>query len=251
MPRKRSAYLLVLALLLLVSLGCSLSDISLPFWPFQAGIRIINHPEPNLASEIKPFIDLGCARESSAAYVTCPVKTEPFASFGCSSIRSTNRLGALEPDLPIMQCVVSSTDRSLALPNIYNAGCLVNHFVRYIIFQDGQFKLVSNLEEFRKVYAPVESPDEALSYALATTGFKAYYNQKLENYRYKVDLIEDTHVDQTPEGFTVHLFDDRLCGCGPYATSAVQVKVSCSGEVSIEAKTVLYEDPRLDGLCVD
>ena len=91
---------------LLVGLGCSLADIPLPFWPFQPVVQFINHPEPNLASDIDPFLQAGCRQEQGYPTVTCPVKSAPFAEFGCTTIRTSTRLGALEPDLPIMLCVI-------------------------------------------------------------------------------------------------------------------------------------------------
>ena len=252
MPSKSVMRLaLPLVFILLVGLGCSLADIPLPFWPFQPVVQFINHPEPNLASEIQPFLEAGCAQQTGYPYVTCPVKVAPFAEFGCTTIRPATRLGALEPDLPIMLCSVNNPDRSETQPNVYMSGCLMRQYNRYLVFQDGKFKLVASLEEFRALYGPIESPDEALSYALAVTGLGAQYNLKADVLRYKVNQIEDTHVEQTGDGYKVHLFYYQLCGCGPHGTSAVQVTVSRAGEVQQSAKTLLFEDPKQDGMCVD
>ena len=60
---------------------------------------------------------------------------------------------------------------------------LLPQMVRYIVYQEGQFRLVSTFDEFRALYAPIESADEALSYALATTGLSARYNLKVEAMR--------------------------------------------------------------------
>ncbi len=251
MPKKRVLRLaLPLLFILLVSLGCSLADIPLPFWPFQA-VRVINHPEPNLASEIEPFLKAGCSQGQNSGGFTCPAKAAPFTEFGCTTIRATTGLGALRPDLPIMMCVVNNPTRKPEVKGVYQMGCLLPQMVRYIVYQEGQFRLVSTFDEFRALYAPIESADEALSYALATTGLSARYNLKVEAMRYKVSVLEDTHVEQSGEEFNVHLFYYQLCGCGPHGTSAVQVAVSRSGEVKQSAKTLLFEDPAQDGLCVD
>ena len=252
MPSKSVMRLaLPLVFILLVGLGCSLADIPLPFWPFQPMVQFINHPEPNLASDIDPFLQAGCAKQTGYPYVTCPVKSAPFAEFGCTTIRTTTRLGALRPDLPIMLCAVNNPGHDQALPKVYTSGCLMPQYNRYLVFQDGKFKLAASLEEFRALYAPIESADEALSYALAVTGLSAQYNLKAGVMRYKVNRIEDTHVEQAGDGYKVHLFHYRLCGCGPHGTSAVEVTVSRSGEVQQSAKTLLFEDPSQDGLCVD
>lgn len=242
-------FALPLALLLLVGLGCSLSD--LWFLPIQPGITFINHPEPNLASEIKPFLDAGCSQQPGFSYITCPVKAEPFAAFGCTAIRTTTRLGALKPDLPIMQCTISTTDRSRSLPNVYIGGCLFSQYVRYIVYQDGKFRLISTAEEFKATYAPIESPEEALSYAAAMTGLGMEFGLKPGTYRYKTNQVEDTYAKASGDGYLVRLFQTLSCGCGPHTVSAVEVQVSRSGEVKQGERVPVYEDPKMDGVCVD
>lgn len=247
MSTKR-AFFLTFSLLLtvLLSAGCSL-----PVWPFQARVRFINHPEPNLASAFEPFVGAGCSQLPGYSYLTCPAAAPPFAQMGCTVICAVPGLGALRPDLPIMQCQVNSADRSQPLPAVYTAGCLMRQYVRYVVYQDGQFRLISTLEELRSLYAPIESREEALSYALAATGLKMQYNLKPAPMRYKVNVIEDTHVEEITGGYRVHLFHYQLCGCGPHGTSAVAVDVSRAGEVTQGTKVLLFEDPAQDSLCVD
>ena len=150
-----------------------------------------------------------------------------------------------------MLCVVNNPGHDQSLTGVYKTGCLMPQLVRYLVFQDGKFKLTASLEAFRALYAPIESADEALSYALAVTGLSAQYNLKAGAMRYKVSVLEDTHVEQSGEGFNVHLFYYQLCGCGPHGTSAVEVTVSRSGEVQQGERRLIFEDPSQDGLCVD
>lgn len=204
-----------------------------------------------LASEIKPFLDAGCAQEKGYPYITCPAKAEPFAAFGCTTIRTTTRLGGLKPDLPIMLCTVNSADRTQALPNVYITGCLMRQYARYIVYQDGKFRLISTAEEFKALYAPIESPEEALSYASAATGLGMLFNLKPGTYRYKTDQVEDTFSNASGDGYQVRLFYSQTCGCGPHTTSAVMVQVSRGGEFKQGDKVPVYEDPKMDGVCVD
>lgn len=44
------------------------------------------------------------------------------------------------------------------------------------VYLDGAFREISTQEELRELFAPIESPEEALSYALLATGYSAKYD---------------------------------------------------------------------------
>jgi hypothetical protein len=124
--------------------------------------------------------------------------------------------------------------------------------VRYVILRDGQFELIEAEEEFRSIFAPVGSPNEALSYALAVRNLSAYYDLAPESrLEYFVEEIQDTHVEPTEDGYIVHLFDYDLFGCGPHLTYAVEVWVSTQGDVAEIRREQIFHDPKQDNLCVD
>jgi hypothetical protein len=124
--------------------------------------------------------------------------------------------------------------------------------VRYVIFKDGNFHLIKNPDEFRAMFAPVDSADEALSFTLALTDVYAQYDQKFNRkYRYTVETLEDTHVDKTSDGYIVHASDYQFFGCGPHYYYAVDVMVSPDGKVQEILRTKIYRDPALDDLCQD
>jgi hypothetical protein len=124
----------------------------------------------------------------------------------------------------------SSTARTARFPTdefIYTDGCMMPIYVRYAIEKDGQFQLLKNQGELKATYAPIESPDEALSYALASTGLEARYNLETPSgYRYQVNQLEDTHVVETGDGYDVLLYHYQVCGCGPHTTSTVLLHVT-------------------------
>ena len=62
--------------------------------------------------------------------------------------------------------------------------------------------------------------------------------------------IETTYVEEVEEGFKVHLFNYRLCGCGTHPHYAVDYLVTKTGEVKEIFKQEIYEDP-LFTACVD
>jgi hypothetical protein len=135
---------------------------------------------------------------------------------------------------------------------LYSYGGLWPVFVRYVVFHDDRFQSIKSEGQFREFFAPVETPDEALSYALALKNLSAYYGLELNpEYEYSVDELEDTHVKSTPDGYLVHLFSYQMFGCGPHYTKAVDLLVTDRGTIEEVAREPVYRDPSEDDLCVD
>lgn len=207
--------------------------------------KFINHTPPDLVASFEAFND-----------------PSALAALGCNEIGPpSNLLGGLEPRYPIAICTIQYIpgDGSEELiaeiesgQYIYYTGGLFGTYIRYVIQQNGEFVLLKTEEEFRKVFAPIESADEALSYALAVRNLSAAYGiEYFHGYEYEVDTIEDTYVTPEADGYLVHLFYDQVFGCGPHWTYAVDVHVSVKGNVEEVSNTALFRDPNLDELCVD
>jgi hypothetical protein len=186
------------------------------------------------------------------------------ADLGCNEIKKpSNLLGALDPSYPIVLCLVipdlnteePGAENTLMLAEgkyFFNIGGIVPAYVRYVIFRDNQFELIETEDEFRRVFAPIAAPDEALSYALAVRDLLAFYNLESDpKYQYFIDEIEDTYVEETAGGYLVHLFFYEVFGCGPHLTYAVDVEVTTQGNVKEISREAIYKDPSEDDLCVD
>lgn len=214
--------------------------------------RVENHPQPTLTVETQVFEDAGCPAESG--YQRCPPES-PLGKLGCDQIRPPgNLLGGLDPAYPLNVCLITRTpdEQPDESEYLYSDGCLLRDYVRYVIWRQGEFRLLKSLADLQQVYAPIESEEEALSYALAATGLGVRYGLEApRGYRYFVDELEDTHVAATEAGYLVHLYGYRLCGCGPHTTYTVDVLVSRDGQVSQGDRQPVYEDPAEDDLCVD
>jgi hypothetical protein len=120
---------------------------------------------------------------------------------------------------------------------------LIPTYIRYIVFKDNQFQLIKTESEFRKIFAPIETPEEALSYVLTTKNLSAYYGlARNPDYEYEVDVLEDTHVDTLTDGYLVHLY--RVSGCHPYwVTYAVEVHLSTNGTIKEMSSTPVFKEP--------
>ena len=243
----------LMSLVILLS-GCSVLQFLPP--------RIVNHSPPALSISMAAFEQAGCVAANYGRW-TCP-DPSPLAAFGCTEIEQPSSLyGALEPAYPVAVCLAApspSEDESFsgrleaikAEGYLYRRGCLLPVFARLIVWRDGEFQLLKTKEEVQAVFAPITSADEALSYALAVTGFSAYYGQQFTpGYRYLSRRVEDTFVRETGTGFEAHLFKYQLCGCGPHETFSIDVQVSRNGLVTPGDYVPIYADPTEDGLCVD
>jgi hypothetical protein len=204
-----------------------------------------------------PFQQAGCAPDEYGRW-TC-AEGSPVNALGCDAVIAPgDLLGGLDPSYPIAQCrymPLSHGESPRGSPQdefIYNDGCLAAIYIRYAIQKDGQFQVLKTQEDLKATYVPIESPYEALSYALASTGLEAYYDLETPlSYRYKMDKLEDSHVVETPDGYDVLLYHKQICGCGPHTISAVRLSVNPAGDVKELESTPAYEDPKEDGLCID
>jgi hypothetical protein len=211
----------------------------------QSKPEFVNHPSPNLAVSTDVFFDDTLS-----------------ATFGCNEIQGAPSLiGGLKPSYPIAICTLQyipgeATEELAAEIEseqfIYYTGGLFGTYIRYIIYQNGEFVLLKTEEDLRKSFAPIESPEEALSYVLAAKNLSAYYGIQYDPaYVYEVDRIEDTYVTTDTGGYLVHLFYDQAFGCGPHWISEVDVHVSVDGNIEERSSRQLFRNPDLDDVCLD
>ena len=226
----------------------------------QTQPKVINHDPPNLSISFNKFQEAACPLDENGA-LNCG-DGHPLAAMDCDEIFEPPSLfGGLDPSYPIAICQIdlyygNSSDETKAEINageyFYYEGGLSGKYVRYVIFRNDEFLLLKSEKEFRDVYAPIESPEEAFSYVLAVTNLSAYYGIVVDPaFEYDVDIIEDTFVIAASDGYDLLLYDYAAFGCGPHWTSAVLVHVSKAGIIQELNRTNVFRDPNLDEVCFD
>jgi hypothetical protein len=207
--------------------------------------EVINHPKPDLTTDIQPFIDAGCGGEN--LYVMECAADSPLRTLGCDFLSATTLSGGLDPPYPAAICLRRESSGEPPDPSSFKmTGCLMPLYQAVIVAVDGEFRLVSDPDDFQAYFEPIESEDEALSYAQLVTGLNAVYGREVaqeSSYIYRVDRIEDTHVVKTDEGYVVNLFSgaEPLCGCGTHTFYQRDVLVQPDGQVGIIQSTPLYD----------
>ncbi len=215
--------------------------------------EIIHHDPPEMpAVDLSPFFADGC-QSGSVGALNCPEDSRP-GQLDCTYLESPDALlGGLQPAYPLVECQLGY-DRydPNSTPFIFDKGCLDHRWVQYAIYRDGQYQILQTFSDFQAAFAPVESRDEALSYALAVTGLQARFDLETPpEYRYEVNRIEETRVEETDSGYRVYLFSYSVCGCGPHYFRQVAVDVTRDGQIERSAPLNLFRDPRMDKVCGD
>jgi hypothetical protein len=236
-----------------------------------ANPTFVNHPQPSLpenpALEFAVFEDAGCPANQYDFH-----RCEPdslLGAFGCEEIARPSEFAALlQPSYPLAQCWTSASGGSdsaefdwVGMPRykyssegrfFFRDGGPASVFVRYVVFVEGSFELIGTEDEFRSIYAPIETPAEALGYAVSVTGLWAFFGQTPTSfYVYYADEIEDTHVEVVAESYVAHLFHIDVFGCGSHLTHATDFVVTRDGHITQIRKEPVYRNPDQDGHCVD
>jgi len=250
MSLKRIAMQTLVGIILLSGLACAGGSGNVTSTPTPRPTHVIIEakPKPNLSVNIQPFIDAGCVKENGHLNCSCIGLEEKYSLR--TIVQPSEFLGGLSPKVPIVECTFEQENYS-ADEGIVHKGCLAFIFNKYIILENNSFRLINNGEEFKQFFAPVETPEEALSFAVALTNSYPSYNITIpEQWDVFVSKIEETYVQETPEGFHVHLFRHSFCGC-EHPDFAVDYLVTRTGEVSVISTQKIFNNPVLDGMCID
>jgi hypothetical protein len=210
--------------------------------------EVIEHPVPDLQVGTEWVEQAGCAldRYSPGHYSGTCSEDSPLAMMGCERITASDLLGGLP--YPVVICENTELD-SLGDDSV-QVGCYLSYRTEALLtYRDGVYQFIGK-DEIKTISVPIESPDEALSYVLASTNYYAMYDIEIDSfYHYFPSEIEETFVEETQNGFLLHLFVnlEPECGCEIHYTDAVEVSVDRDGNIRMVDSHHIY---LFDG-CVD
>lgn len=215
---------------------------------FKPNTELIEYPKPDLKANFQYFVD-------QKILYNLEVVPEVLRGVDRSNVfvgRTDDLLGGLNPDLPIILFSMYSFDHEIELPAVYTKSCMVANYISYLIQDGADVILIDSVPGMARIFAPIESAEEALSYGLAVTGYHALYDlEGHPDYKILTQPLEESHVEETSDGYIVHLFDTDMCGCGPHITPAVDILVRPDGTVTEVARYDAFRDPELDQVCFD
>ncbi len=232
---------ITLCLIFLTMSACRFSQ----FNPF---INIDEYPAPEISADNSWFEEHGCFESTS-----CLPEDLLKPNYQINNILPVpDILGGFTPKFPLALLQNISFYGDPEVPAVYTEGCMATFGVRYLAVEQDQIVLVDSVEDLQRLAAPIESEDEALSYAVAATGLTPLYDLEShpEYIRYAKPLAE-SHVVFDGEKYLVTLFDTFLCGCGPHIVESVEVAIQPDGSLQLGEKVNAFSDPETEGLCID
>jgi hypothetical protein len=206
-------------------------------------------------AESSAFIDAGCLFDGYSLNCSSLGLGQ---RFGCMQIyNASTALRSLSPRLPVVECLFLSEDfhsQDDSEEGIIREGCMMPAYRRYIIKQGEEFILIRTKEEFLSIFAPVETKEEALAFAVALTSSSPRYDDSVpEGYFAVASSMEhplnSAYLEETPEGFRVRLFDSEICGCGTHPYYAVDYLVTKAGDVTELSRQKVFDST--NQICVD
>lgn len=221
--------------------------------------NIIHHPRPELSVDWDEFPSTGCIEHDSFRY--CLDEPNDLSDvFMCSTdIWDRNWMfGGLNPSYPTAICgnaSIRGNDPKAYLYMDFSHGCDIGEFVHYMVYDGEQYQIIASKNDLKRLFAPIETSEEALSYVLAATGLHVSYDGVKghvtpQHYRYFVTEFEDTHVVEVEDGYSMNLFESQNCGCGPLKTFEIEFYVSNNGDIERLSKRKIYENVNMSA-CYD
>jgi hypothetical protein len=227
--------------LLSALLACSLPQ-------FNLFSKVIKHDPPTLQIDNQFFADKDCFNSSDCLPENLKKLDPPIGML----LEPSSMLGGLTPKMPIAIATTMAYEPIADFKYVYLNQCLRTQYIRYVVSDSDTLVLVDSIDGLAALFAPIDTPEEALSYAIAATGYSAIYDlHEFPRPKLYVDSVEETFVTATEEGYSVHLFDAYLCGCGPHIAKSVEVEVSRDGQIKTSEPINAFSDPKMDELCID
>ncbi|MBN1811141.1 MAG: hypothetical protein JXA14_04825 [Anaerolineae bacterium] len=220
----------------------------IPATPIASKPHFINHPALQVKVDATLIEEAGCIARfpnNEQPSLACD-DGSPLARFECE-VLLTSRFDVgfgLDPAYPLVAMCYYWSDAE----GLYGAGTFR---VGHIFEVDDNYVLVNSAAEMQGMFAPIDSPEEALSYTQLLTGLRAGYEFKprFGKQMFLQEVIQDTHVTDMGHGYFVHPYHSPTLGCGPYITSQVDVIVDRDGTITWMGATPVYVD--LHMMCLD
>jgi hypothetical protein len=232
-------FIIHLTLSFLLLAGCSPPTTALPPTaspsPGSHTVQVIEYPPLDWSANEQVFQELGCVGK-------LPEACHELIALGCDEIHAPRfLLSGLQPPYAVMECIHEGEEPPDPAYFRQLDG-LDPRYRSFVIYQDGAYRLIIKKSEFKAIFAPIESTQEALSYAMAMTGLKARFDfNPNEALNYQVEVIEETHAEETAEGYLVSLFDwSHRMGCDIHPFYAVTILVTRGGEVIEKQRQEIY-----------
>lgn len=236
--------------------------------------KIVPTERPVTSTNINGFVEAECTLDAYNTINCSSIKLEE--KFQCNYIlKPIDELNLLSPQKPIALCQTECSKNNEWCSNIehlYGLGFLVPYVFRYIVIDDNNFKIIESVEDFKNIFAPIDTDEEAIAFVLALSRdnegpVSIYNNNDLEKFVYDISkwksLVPDftgTHVEKDGEDYLVNLFKSSIGGrgiedpsapCGTRPTLySVEYRVTTDGTITEGTRIPILVDMDDNDSCI-
>ncbi|MDX5436953.1 MAG: hypothetical protein LPK03_07150 [Pontibacter sp.] len=161
-------------------------------------------------------------------------------------------LGGLGSETSFAYGYAMCGDTSYCQDSKWQGGGFICTCRNLIIKRGEEVDVIKNRFELQRAFAPIDSREEALSYAILMTGNYPVFDKSYfkDEYRYFNTKPKPTAIQEFSGYYLVQLFDYEVFGCD-HPFYVVLVRVDKNGDVSEYRRQKAFEDPEEDALCRD
>jgi hypothetical protein len=208
---------------------------AIPATPIEATPQFTSYPLPEISSNTDDLLlEAGCEKHSE--YDVSCAQDSPLKAFDCFFITDPKQI-YFKPEANfslVAGCNIWAEDwENPPEGTITISGCAFKFKQGYIFQTDEKYVLIDTIVQLDELLVPIDSPAEALSYALMRTGLNAYFDFTYDpTLLYLQESIQGTHITEEGGGYVMNLFHFEGCGCEPWITSQVKIRVDRSGKIT-------------------
>ena len=196
-------------------------------------------PTPFSPSPLQDFVSAGCTLKHD------DLDCKSAKIDGVDACRGTLHVVAnhLDPSALVVQC---HADTAKIARGLWTSGCKLTSSVIYFAAMDHRIVRIASAKDLAATFAPVTSPEEAVSFAALVSGDDAFDKER------KADDGKTMSTDPTRDGdgWTFDLFRYQSCGCD-HPVMRVSYFVARDGMVTEKSHARALENADQSGMCKD
>ena len=158
-------------------------------------------------------------------------------SFKVQTVRRVpDYLGGLNPKIEMAEVSSRNLEDNDCLNrnNLNEINEMCEFCVDLVVKKNGKFILVKSDNDLKKLFAPIDNEEEAISYVSIITGTYPMYDfEQIKDMKYLVSHFNKTYASRQKAGFETVTFDYDIFCCPPHKYNLTRCLVDFDGNVKV------------------
>lgn len=146
-----------------------------------------------------------------------------------------NYYGGLNPKFEMAKVYTHQIESNDCLnrQNLNEINEMGEYCVDLVIKKNGKYILIKSDNDLKKLYAPIDNEEEAISYVSIITGTYPMYDFGQINMKYIVENFDKTNAIRKKDGFETVTFDYDVFCCPPHKYNLTRCFVDFKGNMKV------------------